>query len=439
MICVPRANELGGSVAPGEGCGLTCHVDDGEKAHFNIITNDLDYSRFCLEHCDSFSEAVDYQSANGLLCAPHDYRHIMTNEMDGPPTRRTKDPLAGGGSDAVGAASGGSAPLPSMEATMPDSGNIGTRVVLGNPAAAGDDIEFGSTGVVVADAPEAAGTSPAAAAALSSEGGGEGGGDTAISAAAAKDLAGPPENDRVLVRWSNGVEGVYRVADLLPATTTPAPPYLESDVTDAVLSLAKNNMLQARRHAQAAGASARAARKAYEIGLKSATAMGKAAANQTLAAIRKAAGEQAWEALQLRRHDVESLQVSGMKIGRAAADVYYKAKYRDEEVAKTWDQRAGEFQATAAERRQAGKVAEKQARSYARSEDWRDADDFTRRARNALALADEFDRRALEAHGQAEKIYRNMAWYDKAALAAEAHAIASAMPPGVPPPVGLPR
>mmetsp|Transcript_47676 Transcript_47676/g.137236 ORF Transcript_47676/g.137236 Transcript_47676/m.137236 type:complete len:463 (+) Transcript_47676:65-1453(+) len=243
---------------------------------------------------------------------------------------------------------------------------------------------------------------------------------------------------------------------MAPATVTPF------KVTSAMLAMAKSKMEEARKHAEAAGRSAKAARMAYEAALASATAMGKAAAQEPILysegrgktmlplvvyqavcgfveqaqynEMEKAAAEQAWETFQIRQRYIRDSQVAAQKAALDAAAVYEKAKQRDLARAGEWAQRAGEYKTAARERGNAAEDAALEAIQFKVAKQLDVAKDYAARAQAAEDQSERYIQMSKSAQQQALAIENTAKEYDTAAEAAAKFMMARALPPDVPPP-----
>mmetsp|Transcript_28128 Transcript_28128/g.86283 ORF Transcript_28128/g.86283 Transcript_28128/m.86283 type:complete len:256 (+) Transcript_28128:6-773(+) len=202
----------------------------------------------------------------------------------------------------------------------------------------------------------------------------------------------------------------------------------------AALVLAKGEMEKARSQAQAAGQAARLARQSYEYIEASARAMAKAAAEQTLDEVRKAASEQAEEALKIRQRYEESAKENATEAALKAAKVYRKAKLRDMGIAQIWARRARQFDVAAREREDVAAEDAALAEGYKRGQAPAMERKYALKARQEMDEAEAYSQGAESARAQADKLMKGNAWYDWAEQAAAANALAKALPPGVAPP-----
>jgi len=213
----------------------------------------------------------------------------------------------------------------------------------------------------------------------------------------------------------------------------PAQADVSEEVTDAILDLAKTQMEEARRHAEAAGAGAKTAREAYEATLATSSTMGTAAGKAMFEQIRRAAGEQASAVLRERRRYEDAARVKAMKASQEAAMVYRKAKIRDLALADTWVERADQFKQASESRERLAEDDAMQAEQYLDDHDDEAANDYKAKAREEMVQSDTFSEEADAAKKQAEAIVAGAAWYDEAMQAAAASAMAAALPPDVAP------
>lgn len=215
----------------------------------------------------------------------------------------------------------------------------------------------------------------------------------------------------------------------------PAPVNIEEQVTGAVLQLAKSKMLDAKRNAEVAGASAKAAREAYETVTVSATAMGTAAGQATLRQVQRAAGEQAMDVWRARQQYVASSQKKASDAAQAAAMVYRDAKLRDLAGAGTWFGRSQQFKKAAQDREAIAEQVALQAQRYEDAGDHAAASAYTAKENEAMDQSERFAEEAAAAEKQADAIGEGAKWYDQAMVAAAASVLVSAVPPDVPPPL----
>lgn len=212
--------------------------------------------------------------------------------------------------------------------------------------------------------------------------------------------------------------------------TEQAPP-----VSSAVIQLARAEMLQAKKHAMTAGASAKAAREAYEAIKSNAEKMGLAAGKATVDEMRKEAGRQAKRALTIRQKWEDGVRLNAAKAAIAAAVVYQNAKGRDMLLAGAWQGRAGQFASAASSSEKAAQDDEAIAARYRRQKNAKLAKEYATQASMAFQVADEYSKRAAASSKQADAIRRGAMWYDFAAQSAADNVIYASMPAGVMPPV----
>merc|ERR1719473_1035636 len=152
------------------------------------------------------------------------------------------------------------------------------------------------------------------------------------------------------------------------------------EVTPTQLQLAKAAMLEAKTHAKAAGAAARRAKESYELALRSSREMAEYAGRLAYDEVQREAGEQAKKALKIRNDYVKAAQDAGIANAKAAAAPYKKAAVVATNTAAMWNLRANEFASAAgALKGQAEKMAG-DASKYTETEDWSDAETFSRQA-----------------------------------------------------------
>jgi len=206
------------------------------------------------------------------------------------------------------------------------------------------------------------------------------------------------------------------------------------EVTPTQLQLAKAAMLEAKTHAKAAGAAARRAKESYELALRSAREMAEYAGRLAYDEVQREAGEQAKKALKIRNDYVKAAQDAGIANAKAAAAPYKKMAVTATNTAAMWNLRANEFAGAAgALKGQAEKMA-RDAAKYTETEDWSDAETFSRQAHQLVTQSQEMADRADSAHTQANEIQKTMNWYSLAGRGAAASALAGSMPYDVPPP-----
>jgi hypothetical protein len=150
--------------------------------------------------------------------------------------------------------------------------------------------------------------------------------------------------------------------------------------------------------------------------------------------VQREAGEQAKKALKIRNDYVKAAQDAGIANAKAAAAPYKKAAVVATNTAAMWNLRANEFgSAAGALKGQAEKMAG-DASKYTETEDWSDAEQFSRQAHQLVAQSQEMAGRADSAHTQANDIQKTMNWYGLAGRGAAASALAGSMPYDVAPP-----
>lgn len=207
-----------------------------------------------------------------------------------------------------------------------------------------------------------------------------------------------------------------------------------SEVTPTQLQLAKSAMLEAKVHAKAAGAAARRAKESYELAMRSAREMAEYAGRLAYDEIQREAGEQSKKALKIRNDYVAAAQKAGIANAKAAAAPYKKAAVVATNTAAMWNMRAGEFAASAGalKSQAAGMAAD--AQKYTETQDWADAESFSRQAHQLVAQSQEMADRADSAHTQANAVQQTMNWYALAGRGTAASVLAGSMPYDVPPP-----
>lgn len=204
--------------------------------------------------------------------------------------------------------------------------------------------------------------------------------------------------------------------------------------TPTQLQLAKAAMLEAKVHAKAAGAAARRAKESYELAMRSSREMAEYAGRLVYQEIQREAGEQAKKALQIRQDYVKAAQEAAINNAKGAAAPYKKAANVAVATAGMWNLRAGEFAASAgALKGQATQMAQ-DAKKYTETEDWGDAEMYSRQAHQLVVQSNEMADRADTAHKQANDIQSTLNWYAMAGRGAAASALAGSMPYDVPPP-----
>mmetsp|Transcript_79825 Transcript_79825/g.229130 ORF Transcript_79825/g.229130 Transcript_79825/m.229130 type:complete len:398 (+) Transcript_79825:103-1296(+) len=222
-----------------------------------------------------------------------------------------------------------------------------------------------------------------------------------------------------------------------PGAPAPAPAasasLMETEVSDAVLALAKGQMMEARRHAMAAGMSAKAARQSYEDVLAAGQKYGKEVGQGVLQQIQHAAAEQAGEAVRLRLRWEEAIRVKARAAGVRAAGLYEQAQQRDVMMAGTWSERADQFMAAELQEESAATRAGAQAEVYRDAGDSEGADVFYHQAETAVALSKRYAKEAEAAKEQAAAITKNSEVYAVAIQAASARAQWANTPKDVPP------
>lgn len=219
----------------------------------------------------------------------------------------------------------------------------------------------------------------------------------------------------------------------------PAASLKVAEVSDSILSLAKGEMMTARRHAAAAGMSARAARQAYEDVLAAAQKMGQEVGQGVLKQVQDAAAQQATEALQMRLRWEDAQRSKANKAAAAAVAMYQQAQQRDANIETSWRQRADEFAEAQKQEDQRASKAATQAEIYRDGGDPQGADDFTQQAEASLARAKQYGLEAQAAREQAAEIEKTSEVYPEAMQAAAARALYDNLPPDVPAvPMGAP-
>jgi hypothetical protein len=207
-----------------------------------------------------------------------------------------------------------------------------------------------------------------------------------------------------------------------------------SEVTPTQLQLAKSAMLEAKVHAKAAGAAARRAKESYELATRSAREMAEYAGRLAYDEIQREAGEQSKQALKIRNDYVAAAQKAGIANAKAAAAPYKKAAVVATNTAAMWNMRAGEFAASAGALKSQASGMAADAQKYTETQDWADAESFSRQAHQLVAQSQEFADRADAAHTQANAIQQTMNWYALAGRGTAASVLAGSMPYDVPPP-----
>mmetsp|Transcript_98826 Transcript_98826/g.250830 ORF Transcript_98826/g.250830 Transcript_98826/m.250830 type:complete len:405 (+) Transcript_98826:99-1313(+) len=214
---------------------------------------------------------------------------------------------------------------------------------------------------------------------------------------------------------------------------------METEVSDAVLALAKGEMMEARRHAMAAGMSAKSARQSYEDVLAAGQKYGKEVGQGVLQQIQQAAAEQAGEAVRLRLRWEEAIRVKARAAGVRAAGLYEQAQLRDVMMAGTWSERSDQFRAAELQEESAATQAGTQAQLYRDAGDSEGADVFYHQAETAVALSKRYAKEAEAAKEQSAAISKNSEVYTVAIQAASARAQWANTPKDVPPDPSLLR
>lgn len=161
--------------------------------------------------------------------------------------------------------------------------------------------------------------------------------------------AEPGATDAADGHGAQGLSAIRQLAQVgrhLNEATSDAP------ASSAVLQLARGQMKQAMRHAEAAGEAARTAREAYERALAVSKAMAAAAGQATVDEIKKEAGLQAAEALKVRQQYELFAREHATKAAIEAAVAYKSAKVRDLAIGRAWAHRAEQLRAASKERRE---------------------------------------------------------------------------------------
>merc|ERR1719215_534172 len=106
-------------------------------------------------------------------------------------------------------------------------------------------------------------------------------------------------------------------------------------------------MERAKSQAVAAGLAAKVARESYEHVVETSQFMAVAAANETVEDIKRAASEQAREALQLRLQYESEARMKGLKVAANVTAAYEQKQRQIRELATKWDEIGNEFKASA--------------------------------------------------------------------------------------------
>jgi len=200
------------------------------------------------------------------------------------------------------------------------------------------------------------------------------------------------------------------------------------------LQLAKAAMLEAKVHAKAAGAAARRAKESYELAMRSSREMAEYAGKLVYEEIQREAGEQAKKALKIRNDYVKAAQEAGIANAKGASAPYKKAAQTAVNTAGMWNLRAGEFASAAGALKSQATAMAGDAQKYTETEDYADAEMYSRQAHQLVAQSQEMADRADAAHKQANDIQSTLNWYALAGRGAAASALAGSMPYDVPPP-----
>lgn len=203
------------------------------------------------------------------------------------------------------------------------------------------------------------------------------------------------------------------------------------------LPLAKGDMLEAMVHAKAAGEAAREAKQAYEKVLRAARVAAEASGKAVIAEIKREAGEQAKDALIVRKNYEAAAQKNAINAALGIAKVYKNALLRDQGIAGTWSMRSAEYAAAAGQRKGMALQMAKDAQNYLGIKEFKEAQSYLLQSQQAMEQARSFAARSDGAHKQAVSINNQLKWYVWAEQAAAATALAANVPPDVAPP-GMP-
>jgi len=176
---------------------------------------------------------------------------------------------------------------------------------------------------------------------------------------------------------------------------------------------------------------------AYEKVLRAARVAAEASGKAVIAEIKREAGEQAKEALIVRKNYEAAAQANAVKAALGIAKVYKNALLRDQGIAGTWSMRSAEYAAAAGQRKGMALTMAKDAQNYLGSKNFEEAQAYLLQSQQAMEQARSFAGRSTAAHTQAVNINNQLKWYVWAEQAAAANALAANMPPDVAPP-GMP-
>lgn len=205
---------------------------------------------------------------------------------------------------------------------------------------------------------------------------------------------------------------------------------LDADEGAAAIVLAKGEMERAKAQAQAAGMAAKVARQSYEHVIATSQFLAVAAANETVEDIKRAAGEQAREALQMRLEYEKASKMKGLLVAANITATYQQKQKHLIDLARQWEDISKEFDASA----EASLAAEEDIELGPKPTTWEARLRNTIQIEEAKAESAAFTDKASNARANAERL-RQMGVFDtKAVYTAAKNAMAKSMPPDVAPP-----
>jgi len=208
----------------------------------------------------------------------------------------------------------------------------------------------------------------------------------------------------------------------------------KADASPNELQMAKAAYLESKVHAKAAGAAARRAKESYELVKRSAREMSEYAGRMVYDEIQREAGEQSKKALDIRMAYVKGAQDTGIQNAKNAAAPYKTAAKVAAKDAADWNMRASELAASAGALKGQGEQMSKDATTYMGTQDYNDAEMYSRQAHQLIGQSQTMAGRADAAHAQAQEIQATLNWYALAGRGMAATALAGSMPYDVPPP-----
>lgn len=210
----------------------------------------------------------------------------------------------------------------------------------------------------------------------------------------------------------------------------------DQEAADGIVTqkIALGELRRAKMQAESAGQAAHLAEEAYMHVLHSSSAMAEAAGKATMEEVQKEASRQAEQALLVRRNYEKDAQKKATAAAIQAAQRYAEAKADAMSTAGKWKARSEDFARAAGLREQMAMDLAATAEKYKIAKMWDMAKKSIFAAHQAMSQAQQFAENSQMATAEANNIRSSGTWYDWAAKAAAANALAKATPVDVPPP-----